>query len=56
MYITHVRHESGSFDLSYLSGAFAGMLVVCRMVSEIIVLDCGVRCLALLQLRLLIHL
>jgi hypothetical protein len=46
-----VRHRSGSFDFSSLSGAF----VIRRMLGEVIVSDCGVRSLALLRVFLLIH-
>jgi len=45
-YIAPVRHGSGSFDLSSLSGAFAGILDVRRMLGELIVSDRGVRSLA----------
>ena len=55
-YIALVRHGSGSFDLSSLSGAFAGILDVGRMVGELIVSDRGVRSLALHWVCLLIHL
>jgi len=48
-YIALVWHGSGSFDLSSLSGAFAGILNVRRMLGELIVLDRGVRSLALLR-------
>jgi len=40
----------------HLSGAFAGILDVCRMLGELIVSDRGVRSLALLRVCLLIHL
>jgi len=39
-----------------LSGAFAGLLDVRRMLGELIVLDRGVRSLALLRVCLSIHL
>ena len=40
----------------HLSGAFSGLLDVRRMLGEIIVLDRGVRSLALLRVCLSIHL
>jgi hypothetical protein len=55
-YITLVRHGSGSFDLSSLSGAFAGLLGVRRMLGQLIVSDGGVRSPALLRVCLLIYL
>jgi hypothetical protein len=55
-YIALVRYRSGSFDLSSLSGAFAGILDVRRMLGELIVLDRGLRSLALYRVCLLIHL
>ena len=48
-YIALVRHGSGSFDLSSLSGAFAGILDVRRMLGELIVSNREVRSLALLR-------
>ena len=51
-----VRHGSGSFDLSSLSGAFAGILDVCRMLGALIVSNREVRSLALHRVCLLIHL
>jgi len=54
--IAVVRHGSGSFDLSSLSGAFSGILDVRLMLGELIVSDRGVRSLALLRVCLLIHL
>jgi hypothetical protein len=55
-YIALVQHGSGWFDVSSLSGAFAGILDVRRMLGELIVSDRGVRSLALHRVRLLIHL
>jgi len=53
-YIALVRHGSGSFDLSSLSGEFAGLLGVRRMLGELIVSDRGVR--SLFSSGLLIYL
>ena len=44
-----VRHGSGSFDLSSLPGAFAGILDVCRMLGALIVSNREVHLLALLR-------
>jgi len=55
-YIALVRHGSGSFDLSSLSGALVGILDVRGMLGELIVSDRGVRSLALHRVCLLIHL
>jgi len=55
-YIALVRHGFGSFDLSSLSGAFAGILDVRHMLGELIISDRGVRSLALHRVCLLIHL
>jgi len=55
-YVALVRHGSGSFDLSSLSGVFAGILDVRRMLGELIVSDRGVRSLALHRVYLFIHL
>jgi len=55
-YIALVRHGSGSFDLSSLSGEFAGILAVRHMLGELIVSDRGVRSLALHWVYLLIDL
>jgi hypothetical protein len=54
--IALVRHGLGSFGLSSLSSAFAGILEVRRMLGEHIVSDRGVHSLALPQVCLLIHL
>jgi hypothetical protein len=42
--------------IRHLFGAFTGLLNVRRMLGELIVLDCGMRSLALLRVRLSIHL
>jgi len=55
-YIALVRHGSGWFDLSSLSGAFAGILDVRRRLGELIVSDRGVRSLPLHWVCLLINL
>jgi len=55
-YMALVRHGSGSFDLSSLCGAFAGILDVCRMLGELIVSDRGMRSLAFHQVCVLIDL
>jgi hypothetical protein len=47
--IALVQHGSSSFDLSSLSGAFAGILDVRRMLGELIVSNRGVRSLGLLR-------
>jgi len=46
---TLIRHGSGSFDLSSLSGAFAGIPDVCCMLGALIVSNREVRSLALLR-------
>jgi len=51
-----VRHGSGSFDLSSLSGAFAGIFNVRRILGAFIISNRGVCSLALLRVCLLIHL
>jgi hypothetical protein len=51
-----VRHRSGSFDLSSLSGAFAGILNVRRILGAFIISNHGMCSLALLLVSLLSHL
>ena len=50
-----LRHGSGSFDLSLFLCAFAGILDVRCMLSELTVSDRAVLSLALLRVCLLIH-